>query len=296
VEWVTGLFGSSSDKVKEHQERMEEHAKKIDEVLYTLNNGTVVSREAWTQWSDDVQQSVEDILNPLDRAREQSTLTFDQLKSNLEDNQKFFEGWANNLAILADRGFTALAFEMQQLGPEAETAVGQMINMSDSKLAEMEALFAERGKTIGGSGVSQIADALAGADWSGLGRYIAIAIGVDLDQKLNAIMEETLTNLREQGATIGVTFGTTVSRATPGVRQHGGPVFPGRPYIVGEHRPELFIPGQVGYVAPRVPMGGTTVINISPVIQAGVVTPNLGEEIAALLKREIDRGGPLGLS
>jgi hypothetical protein len=33
----------------------------------------------------------------------------------------------------------------------------------------------------------------------------------------------------------------------------GGPVIAGRPYIVGESRPELFVPRESGYVFPQVP-------------------------------------------
>jgi TP901 family phage tail tape measure protein len=38
--------------------------------------------------------------------------------------------------------------------------------------------------------------------------------------------------------------------------QHGGPVRGGVPYVVGEHRPELFVPDRSGYIVPRVPRGG----------------------------------------
>jgi tape measure domain-containing protein len=36
-------------------------------------------------------------------------------------------------------------------------------------------------------------------------------------------------------------------------RAHGGPVRAGMPYVVGEHRPELFVPDQNGTIIPRVP-------------------------------------------
>lgn len=41
-----------------------------------------------------------------------------------------------------------------------------------------------------------------------------------------------------------------------GRRAHGGPVTAGQPYIVGEHRPELFVPDQNGMILPRVPTAG----------------------------------------
>lgn len=40
-------------------------------------------------------------------------------------------------------------------------------------------------------------------------------------------------------------------------RAHGGPVTKGRPYIVGEHRPELFVPDQNGMILPSVPSGSS---------------------------------------
>ncbi|HEY4268419.1 MAG TPA: hypothetical protein VGM94_09535 [Galbitalea sp.] len=39
----------------------------------------------------------------------------------------------------------------------------------------------------------------------------------------------------------------------PGGRATGGPVRAGQPYIVGEHRPELFVPDANGRILPRVP-------------------------------------------
>jgi hypothetical protein len=39
-------------------------------------------------------------------------------------------------------------------------------------------------------------------------------------------------------------------------REHGGSVRAGEPYIVGERRPELFVPGQSGTIVPQVPTGG----------------------------------------
>ncbi len=40
-----------------------------------------------------------------------------------------------------------------------------------------------------------------------------------------------------------------------GAREHGGPVKAGQPYIVGEKRPELFVPDTDGVILPRVPSG-----------------------------------------
>lgn len=53
-----------------------------------------------------------------------------------------------------------------------------------------------------------------------------------------------------------------------GFRADGGSVEKGKPYIVGERRPELFVPNSAGRIVPRVPQqggntGGGTVVNIT---------------------------------
>lgn len=69
------------------------------------------------------------------------------------------------------------------------------------------------------------------------------------------------------------TFGGT-EKNNPALRASGGPVFAGVPYIVGERRPELFVPNQSGYIQPRVGMdNGTrkTVNNYITIVQSNVV-------------------------
>lgn len=73
-------------------------------------------------------------------------------------------------------------------------------------------------------------------------------------------------------------------------RANGGPVEAGQPYIVGEKRPELFVPNVPGRIVPRVPTansgsgagggGGTTVVTINAPINAP------GADAAALARVE----------
>lgn len=70
----------------------------------------------------------------------------------------------------------------------------------------------------------------------------------------------------------------------PTRRAHGGPVTAGSPYIVGEHRPELFVPNASGTIIPRVPTGGTTVIvNMPP--------GSDGDDVVNAIKRYERRNG-----
>ena len=72
-------------------------------------------------------------------------------------------------------------------------------------------------------------------------------------------------------------------------RATGGPVTKGQPYIVGEKRPELFIPNQSGRIIPSVPKlsapagpggAGGIVVNFSPVID------NRGASVEAVARNE----------
>ena len=77
--------------------------------------------------------------------------------------------------------------------------------------------------------------------------------------------------------------------ASPPARARGGQVSRGRSYLVGEHRPEIFTPGQSGYVNSRAPGGGggspitvTQSFHISGVTDVG--------ELMARIKQDISRG------
>jgi len=63
------------------------------------------------------------------------------------------------------------------------------------------------------------------------------------------------------GAAVDFGFGKLIPAAP---KQHGGPVLPGRAYVVGERRPELLVMGrQGGYVHPSVPGGPSITINVT---------------------------------
>jgi hypothetical protein len=48
----------------------------------------------------------------------------------------------------------------------------------------------------------------------------------------------------------------------PSGRMAGGPVDAGTPYVVGEQRPELFVPGSSGYVFPTAGRSGEVTVNV----------------------------------
>jgi len=71
----------------------------------------------------------------------------------------------------------------------------------------------------------------------------------------------------------------------------GGPVAGGRPYLIGERGPELFVPGSGGNIVPNNAMGGNT---YSITVQAGVGDPRaIGQSIVEYVRKFEQANGPV---
>jgi hypothetical protein len=82
------------------------------------------------------------------------------------------------------------------------------------------------------------------------------SIFVDADTSSAHAKLNSLENRMAYLAAKGVSLENDTNTGTagdPDARALGGPVLAGRPYIVGEHRPELFIPEVNGRIVPQVP-------------------------------------------
>jgi len=79
-------------------------------------------------------------------------------------------------------------------------------------------------------------------------------------------------------------------------KANGGPVKAGKPYVVGERQPELFVPRTSGTIMPSVPMGGESVVNNvtvnvdasgSAVSGSSADGNELGQQIAVAIQSEL---------
>lgn len=71
---------------------------------------------------------------------------------------------------------------------------------------------------------------------------------------------------------------------------NGGPVMGGRPIVVGERGPELFVPGSNGNIVPNGGGGNSYTINV----QAGVGDPRaIGQQVVEYIKRFEQASGPV---
>src|SRR5690625_4685105 len=69
------------------------------------------------------------------------------MADNLEENQRIVSEWADNIAILAERGVDdGLLEKLREAGPESAGHVNALVNASDDELARLNDVFSEGGK------------------------------------------------------------------------------------------------------------------------------------------------------
>jgi len=252
---------------------------KAEEMTEAMKAALEASQEDWDNWKDAVTTSLDDILNPLQRARDNSKASLNEITTNLADNAAFYSGWINNLTSLTERGFGELASYFHSLGPEAEKAVGEATRLTDPQLAKLQANINNKLQGAGETAADLLTQGLGGKDYGKIGE----SIGQQVAGGLHRVFAP---------GTIGhqfVTGGGGLLGPLPR-RAAGGPVAAGSPYIVGERGPELFVPGMSGAVVPNAAAaGGTTVIQL--VLDGRVVTEVVHDGLLAKQRRT-----PLGLA
>ena len=94
----------------------------------------------------------------------------------------------------------------------------------------------------------------------------AISSAVEGTKALGEIASNVLRNIANRLLDVGVAFGLNALFPGSGLfpnpitgKANGGGVGAGRPYLVGERGPELFVPGAQGNIVPNNAMGGANV-------------------------------------
>jgi hypothetical protein len=101
---------------------------------------------------------------------------------------------------------------------------------------------------------------------------------------------------------VGNSYNTGVPGAAPVIlginltgRQGGGPVRPGTPYIVGEHGPELFMPGSSSTIIPN-GVGGVSIGSFVINAPAGMSVDELATAVQSKLLQLSRQRVNMGLS
>jgi hypothetical protein len=168
---------------------------------------------------------------------------------------------ANDHMSPGERYLAALSKEAANLGDAYETvAVNGLERLNDSLSKSVR-------NALGLHGV--------------LGDIIGDLIEIGLRQHLIGPLAGAIFGDGSSGSgLLGSLFGSIFG----GARAGGGPVEPGKAYLVGEKRPELFVPRVPGTIVPRVPTGGgAPQVSIPITINA----PGATAETVAMIRREV---------
>ncbi len=125
----------------------------------------------------------------------------------------------------------------------------------------------------------------------------------DAQNRLRSVRDAAFSIPSSRNIDITATITSLARGIFPSLRAEGGPVRAGEAYIVGERRPELFIPDQDGTIFPSVPPmgalyggggygggGGGTVIQFNGNI---AVRANNAQEMVNELVRYVRNNGPV---
>lgn len=167
----------------------------------------------------------------------------------------------------------ALADGLESSDPEIHAQAIAVKRMIVDRLEEI----AKEGGTLGKDAMSELVKGMNSKDDD-----IAYASKVAYDAAMS-YLNQAKTDAGTAGAAAGAAFALKFGQAAGvnmtaaaamsfllnspnlGGKASGGPVVAGMPYIVGERRPELFVPETNGYVLPSVPSGGGVAVNIERV-------------------------------
>lgn len=98
-------------------------------------------KETWQEYHDAATEM-------FDTLSDKSELTVQEMTKNMEENQRIISEWADNIAILAERGLDeGLLDKLREAGPESAGHVKALVNASDEELQRLNKVFREGGET-----------------------------------------------------------------------------------------------------------------------------------------------------
>lgn len=175
-------------------------------------------------------------------------------------------------------------------GAEAEGQIDDLNATLDALPGQTDANVAAPGAVLANSQVENVTNALLGVPPSTVA-YVGVSVNrAGFDQLV-----------RDLEASEARRFTMQVSVNAPRHRAAGGPVEAGRPYIVGEERPELFVPDTAGTIIPEIPRttrtpavestggsGPSITVNVH-----GTATQADGQAVVDALRRWSQHNGPV---
>ena len=255
-------------------------------IATTMVNGLADAIIVVGQFGDTIEEVFVGINNAFVQFQLNLLSAIDELPFVSIELEKINEVQGQFLTVTGEAGKTANAFaeKIRKLGLDSINATAQIQNVNNAV------------ENLGGSfpalekfeeGFFKIFDGGASKfeDLTKLGENVATSLEAGLTDAFMNIekgaegLKDTMDNILKMiiAELIRVTIVQSIVGSITGFfgfgkRERGGPVTAGRPYLVGEKGPELFVPGQSGGIVPNHGLamagGGETNVNITYEIKA----------------------------
>lgn len=197
------------------------------------------------------------------RNAEEQAAALQQLRDELQNTERALTDMINtelgmdNANVAVNKGWLDLRETLQQNGKHWEDNTRAGLANKQAVLDQVAALERQREQTIANTGDVRGANAEFDRQVQKLKdiAHQAGLTGAALDDLVGTYpIKFQLSVIGNAASAIVNQFASLFQGA---FRASGGPVEAGRPYVVGEKRPELFVPRSSGYVYPDVSMGAS---------------------------------------
>ena len=301
--------GASAAAAKDVFTFKEALAQVNSEGLEKLNANLQIAQDEFNGFRDSVAGGLTGQLNfanAVDSAKEGGTGIVDGITGQAKGIVAFGEQLQGLLKTeLSEEAFTAVAalsaergaqLAKELLGANGAVLVAQLNTAVASVNAIADAVGLQSAEKFKGAGKKTAEDTITafneymGKD--GLGRKKLMKV---MDNLADAATREVRIDVEvTRRITEVVASISSGSSGIPG-KALGGPVSSGRPYIVGEVGPELFVPSSSGSIKPNSALGGST-INLTVNAGMGADGAAVGEQIVSALRQYQRRNGALPLT
>lgn len=263
-------------------------------------------RSSWISQQEKAAREAERAFRDMQREAEKAERAAIQYAEQRASNQTFIDDLQEEVRVLGlsteerERGLIVLNEEravraaIARLGKTAtQEEIAAIRELVPQRLALLEAnkeqqdairkeiaLYQDMGSEIGGA-LRSVMDGSKSAEEAVLDLALAFA---------EAALKAQILQMFGEGSPEGSFWTALVGSIFGGARAEGGPVDAGKAYIVGEKRPEVFVPDRSGYIVPSV--GQMAANNNSP---SHTFAPNISINVSGsapgvekAIRREVD--------
>lgn len=201
-----------------HQEAINSASAAVESGVFrqevSYNSLTETQKEAMDAMRTEYQSLEEQAGNAFEQISVKSAISTEEMIANLQKNQETVANWANNLAVLADRGVNqGLLEQLRNMGPTGAAYTAELVNSSDEQLQRMNEVFGNTGTTVmtalsqslqlGKNGVNEevatiipqseatMQQQIAAADFGSVGRDMTDTVRAEIESNKHQVADVT---------------------------------------------------------------------------------------------------------